>query len=540
MNSPSFPVRVLYQMVRADFLERTRRYSFLLTLGLSLWLGYTVYAGQVNLLLGQYKGQPNSAWTGCVIGLVATVWLSLIGFYIVKNSIQRDRETGVGQILATTPMSRLFYTLAKALSNLAVLALMIFILAAAAILIQFLLQLHGGYPVRILPLIAPVLVFGLCALSVTAALAILFETLPILRTGVGNILYFFLWIALLATSVTHIEHSSSSAAMHLTDFTGLTTIMSQMQSQVRALDPVGYQGGSSFSVGGLTRANKTFVWNGIQWSPAIFLSRAFWIALALSLTSLAALFFDRFDPARSSITAQIRARRKNIQPQISHAETASIPFHQSHTRLTPLRHTASRSRFLALIQAEFRLMARGHSWWWYLVAAGLIAGTLFAPLQDSRGGLILVAWLWPALLWSQMGTREARFSTGPLIFSAPRAFPRQLLAVWAAGVAVTALTGSGLGLRLLILQDWPALTAWASAALFIPALALTLGVLTQSRKPFEALYIAWWYVGPLHHLPRLDFMATTSQSATPGIYATATLALILTACLWHLTRRRLA
>ena len=170
MNSPG----ILYQMVRADFLERTRRYSFLLTLGFSLWLGYMVYSGQVNLQLATYKGEPNSAWTGCVIGLVATVWLSLIGFYVVKNSLQRDRETGVGQILATTPMSRFFYTLAKALSNFAVLTLMILILAAAAIVIQFGLRLQGGSPVQILPLITPVLVFGLCSLSVTAALAILF------------------------------------------------------------------------------------------------------------------------------------------------------------------------------------------------------------------------------------------------------------------------------------------------------------------------------------------------------------------------------
>ena len=44
MNAP----RVLYHMVRADFLERVRRYSFLLTLAFSLYLGYAVYAGQVN------------------------------------------------------------------------------------------------------------------------------------------------------------------------------------------------------------------------------------------------------------------------------------------------------------------------------------------------------------------------------------------------------------------------------------------------------------------------------------------------------------
>ena len=92
--------RVLFHMVRADFLERVRRYSFVLTLGFSVYLGYAMYSGQINMQLGSYHGVANSAWLGSVVGLVSAVFLSLIGFYVVKNTIQRDRETRVGQILA--------------------------------------------------------------------------------------------------------------------------------------------------------------------------------------------------------------------------------------------------------------------------------------------------------------------------------------------------------------------------------------------------------------------------------------------------------
>jgi hypothetical protein len=112
--------RVLFHMVRADFLERVRRYSFLLTLGFSVYVGYAVYSGQINMRLDDYQGAPNSAWLGSVIPLASSVFLSLIGFYVVKNTIQRDRETRVGRILAATPISKRFYTLSKALSDLAV------------------------------------------------------------------------------------------------------------------------------------------------------------------------------------------------------------------------------------------------------------------------------------------------------------------------------------------------------------------------------------------------------------------------------------
>ncbi len=44
-------LRVLYHLARADFLERTRRYSFLIMLGLALYLGYQVNVGQITLRL---------------------------------------------------------------------------------------------------------------------------------------------------------------------------------------------------------------------------------------------------------------------------------------------------------------------------------------------------------------------------------------------------------------------------------------------------------------------------------------------------------
>ena len=102
--------------------------------------------------------------------------------------------------------------------------------------------------------------------------------------------------------------------------------------------------------------------------------------------------------------------------------------------------------------------------------------------------MIVFAWLWPMLIWSQLGTREALFSTGSLIFSAPHAVSRQLLATYAAGVLVAAITGGGLGIHLLVARDFAGLGAWAAGALFIPALALMLGVTTGSRKFFENLY----------------------------------------------------
>jgi len=129
--------RVLYHMVRADFLERVRRYSFLLTLAGALWVAYGVATEEVWIVVGNgYRGVYNSAWIGALMAICCSTFLSLAGFYVVKNSVLRDTDTRVGQILAATPMRKDFYTIAKTLSNFAVLACMVGILMIAAVVMQ--------------------------------------------------------------------------------------------------------------------------------------------------------------------------------------------------------------------------------------------------------------------------------------------------------------------------------------------------------------------------------------------------------------------
>ena len=150
-------LRIVYHLARADFLERVRRYSFLIMLGLGAILGYQVAVGNIAVRLDIYRGEFNSAWVGSMMALIGSFFLGWFGFYLVKGSIARDRETGVGQIMAATPLTRPLYTLGKWASNFSVLMAMIIVLAIASIGIQFLagenthldlLASAGALPVR--------------------------------------------------------------------------------------------------------------------------------------------------------------------------------------------------------------------------------------------------------------------------------------------------------------------------------------------------------------------------------------------------------
>jgi hypothetical protein len=521
-------LRILYHMGKADFLERTRRYSFLLALVFTLYIAYAVYRGQLAYRLDDYRGVYNSAWMGCEMALVVTSFLTLIGFYVVKNTIQRDQQTRVGQILAATPMSKRFYTVAKMISNFSVLATMVLALSLAALAMQ-LLRAESRH-VDLFALLSPIVAFSLPALALAAALAVLFETIPGLRGGVGNVIYFFVWIALLMLGTSTLDANRPlTTGAYFRDFNGIASISGQMQAVVREKDPQ-YKGGASLGAGPQAHATKTFLFTGLEWNEAIVLSRMMWLMIAGAVALLASLFFNRFDPAR---VWRLKIKKKHT-PVPDVATTNESPTRTiSPGQLTPITRIGmgTHTRFVQLVVSELRLMLQGQGWWWYLVAAGLFIACLASPVTASRGGVILAAWIWPVLLWSQMGAREARYSTQSLLFSSDHALARQLPAAWTAGVMVAALTGGGLGIRLLLAGDSQGLTAWATACLFIPALALALGAWSSSSKAFEGLYTVWWYIGPANHAPGVDFMGTSAANSRPDLYLLFTGVLLLAAFL---------
>ena len=289
MSKTNDRIRILYHLARADFLERVRRYSFVLTMGISIYLGYAAATGQLEMRVGDSRGVFNSAWIGGLMALVCSTFLSLAGFYVVKNTIERDRLTRVGEILASTPMSKTLYVIGKVLSNFLVLAAMVVILAISGIIMQ--LWHAEASRVDLWKLLGPFLLIVLPAMALVAAVAVLFETIPGLRGGFGNVLYFFVWSVALAAPIIASENNRSS----LFDWAGLSVIWSSIGSAAKL--PAN-QFSFSLSIGNQAHAGSTFQWNGVQWTPELILARLSWIAVTLALALLAALLFDRFDPSK--------------------------------------------------------------------------------------------------------------------------------------------------------------------------------------------------------------------------------------------------
>jgi hypothetical protein len=505
-------VRPLYHLAKADFLERVRRYSFWVVLAGTVFFGYELVAGNLVMHLGQYRGLYNSAWVGMLVAAWAAFFLPLLGFYVVKNAIDRDRQTRVGEILAATPMSKAAYLFGKFLSNLALLGVIVLVLVISALVMQ--LTRGEDRQVEVWPLVAPFLLIALPAVAVAAGLAVLFESFPATSGGFGNVIFFFAFMFLLGYRLD--RHA------YRLDLSGLLLLEESTSASLRAKVSNYGEGFSLTTRSDMPKSLKTFRWDGIRWTPLMLQCRLAWFGVALLAVLLATVCFDRFDHARG----RRLGRRQQARAPAGEATTAATLNGHSAAQLTPLASAASSARFGTVLRAELRLMLRGQRWWWYAVALGLFIAGLAADLKSVREVVLPLTWVWPMLLWSAMGVRESRSQTRELIFSSARSLSRQLPAVWVAGVVLAALTGAGVGLRFAVLGQWHSLLAWCAGALFIPSLALALGVIAGSARPFEAAYLLTWYIGPLNGERSLDFMgARASGNGIPITYLVLAIAL---------------
>jgi ABC-type transport system involved in multi-copper enzyme maturation permease subunit len=538
MMRASLSLPAVYHLARADLLERIRRSSFLIVLVSAVFVGFLsvppIGAGYRVLQVGTQRGVYDSAWIGLMFGLIAALHLPLVGFYLVRNAVDRDRQTGVGEILATTPISKPAYVLGKWLSNVSVLVLILAVMTLMAGVMQ--LVRAEDTAIRLGALVPNIWLMSVPVLAVAAALAVLFECTPVLRSSWGNVIYLFLWLFSIALVLGGSMNSEAGPGVvrPKADLYSFSRPVATIQQQLLAVDPEADVSSGLAIIG--PDIEGTFVWTGFRWTAGIVLERLRWLGLALLLALAAAIPFDRFDPAR----ARRRTEATAIQADDEPVSAAAVPVGGA-IRLAPLSASPRRWAFPGLLAAELKLVLRGQKPLWYLGAIALNLACLFNPSTPVQRYLLLAVWLWPLALWSRMGVRERRFNTEQLVFSAQRPVLRQLPATWLAAVLVTVLAGFGAWLHLALAGEAVSVVGWFAGALFVPALALALGTWTGSSRAFEAGYLLLWYLGAFEGIPVLDFTGTSAADGEiwmPIVYVALAGGLVLLAMIGRHRRLR--
>lgn len=463
-------------LLHADLRQRMRTPRFwLLVAGLAFLMWWCFPPASADFLTvsvgANVRGKYSSAWIGMVIALMYSAILSLAGFYLVRGTVTRDLETRVWQLLVVTNMSRTAYLVAKWLSHLTV----FLVLMCAGFLVGLVAQFVRAEDLNLdlVEMVKPVLVLTVPSLALTAALAVWFDVVPWLRRSAGNVLFFVLWVAMLAIGVSQAENVPGAPLPWPGEPHGLLVAEYDLSAALPETTPAKEKG---LSIGAQTLQGKPpllLEWTHWPISRAVLEARAFWLAMGIGMLLLAVPLLDRF--------ASHVSKRDDTR-------AADLRLRWLDLLLAPLERTA----FGAVIAAELKLILRPRRVWWWLAMLGAVGMQAFAP-EKAMAVAIIVGWMLSLDVFARLILREQATHTSGLVFSAANMRHRLLAARITLAVALAwAVTLPAL-LRLAISEPLAALATLLVGASFA-LWGLACGALVRNPRLFELLALAAAYV----------------------------------------------
>ncbi len=478
--------------VKFDYLQRTRSYAFLITLCISLAVAYTFVpepnAAYSTIKIGDYQGVYNAAWFGYVTAIMATMFLSLIGFYLVNNSIKNDIDTKVGQIIATTKFTNFKYLLSKVLSNFLVLLTIAGIIFMMSIVLFFLY--NDGYSFEFLSFAKPYTLITLPALFIIAVLAIVFEVVLWKYSIIQNLLFFFLFM-------TAITYTMSNQVSYNYDVFNGKIVTTQMEAQLNQIIQSDQSARLSigFTVGG---SSERFNFQGIDFPIPFIVSRLLWMVLGIVLIVAISPFFHRFNvKERLSVkkTQTITEEHKTIQE----IALSNLPKPQINYGIFPL------------IKTELLLLFRqGKKWLWLMNALGIVFLTLL-PIHTVYQFILPILWFFQVSRLSELTTKETTNHVHYFACSSYKPLSRLLTSQLLAGIILMVFLATPLILRLGLMVNYLGVLSVIFGGVFIVLFAAALGILTKGKKLFEVLFFMLTYAN-INGIQFLDYFGTTGQN----------------------------
>lgn len=463
-------MRRFISIVVADLLERVRSLRFWLAIAAVAVAAWWVFppVGAKYMILGlngQYRGQYSSAWIGMVLAMTS-IWLSLIGFYLVRGTLTRDIESRVWQLLVATPLRRPTYLLAKWCSHMLVLSLIVAAGVAVGVAAQW---VRAEDPrIDLVELLKPVLLLQLPGLALTAMFAVWFDLVPWLRRSAGSAVYFVLWLCLLAFSAQGVRAPDGQEPGLVGDPYGIAVFNHAVRE--RAAPQIDAPLEPGFCMGcGMTRKQAiTFDWPAWDVDGQLVPGRLFWLLLSAAGVMLCAPFLDRA-ASRSSAAAG----------EIEGGAGSRLRW------LAMLVRPLQRSAFGTLLASEIQLTLRRRKLWWWLAVLAAAAGQAAGSVNTACIAVV-AAWILCLDIHARAALREGESGTAPVVFSAANAARNILLARW----TMLVLVGTVLTLPA-ILRFGGADPAMAAAVLVVgvslASWGLALGAATRSPRPYELL-----------------------------------------------------
>ena len=480
----------VWQCIVADFKQRTRQQSYIVTLLAMSILALLFFPSPDShyqtLVINGYRGIYNSAWLGICLAMLNVMFLPIICFYLVKNAIELDRQSMTSELIAATPISQQAFLFSKWCVNVFILVSIVLVMLFSSMLIQ--LYYGESYQIDLWALIWPQLVFVFPALLTISSIAIMFETNKWLKGGLGNIVYFFLWIGSIVQTIESVS--------------GVGALLDGLETEVTDRFPL-QTGASNIGVSIKDEAMtiKTFVWQGIEPTITHLWGMVPLLILSLICLLLAMVFFDRFNQSSTPETKQtswLNNKLKNKFASFLDAFFENITKHSAFTRL---------------LRLELKLLLKGRSVYWLIGLFALNLIQLFASQELLISVFLPISWLWCVLVISQLGQIEKQANTLEIMTYSKHSSIFQTLASYCAAWLLLVMVSFGSIVRFVAIAEFILLIQLIIAISFTVSLAYFCGTFTGNKRMFEVLYPALWYLGPIKTALYVDFFGVNSQAS---------------------------
>ena len=495
---------------------RSRRWTSLLAVFLMAAMCWNIISDPASGHAMIVIDHARVLYTSSALALGSSSLLSMImlfvGFFLVRGRVADDIRTGIGSLIAASPVSNAVFLSSRWIGGVLYFMLLIF----AGMLSVIALQMVRGEPGIDFWIYLQTysLVFIPLAFYVVS-LALLFDSVPFLMGKLGDLLFFILWIAQLSliTKVMELGRGESSA-WFIFDFCGLVTTIANLQGQL---------GTKNFSLGGsnFDPALAPIVLSASLWSTKLVVLRVATAVFALLPLLLAFPLFHRFSPDRVK-QSQSRKRRTPIEMLNQWSRPLARlaqPLMRMANRMPNFFGQVVADAALALISAPVFILC-------LLVLNGF---ALLTDTKDLFSVLLFIVMTWGVLI-VDISTRDFQAGiesmTAAVSGGVERRYLRQLSAC-----LLLALMFGGVAMLRLLSEDGFVVVMLCVGFVAASAMACAAGRITRTPRPFLSAFLFWLYVASqAERIPMVDlfgFNRVATQSTLILMAEIAVLSLIL-------------
>lgn len=478
---------IIYHVFKADFLERSRRFSFMALCAAVMFLTFfsvpNVKAPLVSVCIEPniFRQGSNETWIPITIALCGGILFPIIGFGSVKGNIGMDRDSGFLYVCQSMNMKNSNYIIGKFFSNMLMLTTMWTVAIVSAVIMLVL-----KFPIHILSFYEYISPFiGIYAgIVFVAAFAVVLEILPIhdrLKNAVGIIILFSMFLISYSTS------GCSSLLIGIMDYTNYRWNMDSINNVVNPV--IGHdvwETGILVPNGIFSESNgtKELFFHGLVCDSSYVVNKLALIVICLIMVAVAVIALEKSERERQNTTNHVKKRMRFVN-----------------------------NHYLSHFMFELKMLLKDYPKAAFILVASLWSYSFFASLEYVQGYVWVITLIFSMPVFSQIGCREYECNMAEYFMTIKFALIKQRLYSYLWGILVLIILSIPVILKLICLQRYFDAFCYVAFSLFIPAIAGFLGEYSKTRRTFETLFLLLCFL--LINIP--SFLLNENVAVVMGI-----------------------